>query len=100
MEDQHTRSRGVVQPRPGQLDLLQLAQDATAEVLNGIVSGRVVWIWAELTVHLTPGEAERSTEREGAISQPEVEIEAQRRTLEGRFVQAVSPVIPFCVLEF
>ena len=34
MQDQDTRSRGVVQPRPGQLDLLQLAQGLAAEEFN------------------------------------------------------------------
>ena len=36
-EDQGARSRGVVQIRPGQLDLLQLAQNLPAEVLDGYV---------------------------------------------------------------
>ena len=31
-----------------------------------------------------PGEAQRSTKREGAVDQPQVEIEAQRRAFEGR----------------
>ena len=31
MQDQHARSRGVVQVRPGELDLLQLAENLDAE---------------------------------------------------------------------
>ena len=37
MQDQDSRSRGVVQARPGQLDFLQLAENLAAEVLNGVV---------------------------------------------------------------
>ena len=84
MQDQHARSRRIVQLLPGQLDLLHLAQDAAAKVLNGIMSGRAVWSRAELTVQLLPSEPLRSTECEGAVDQPEVEIEAQRATFEGR----------------
>ena len=35
MQDQEARSRAVVQARPGQLDLLQLAQHIAAEVEDG-----------------------------------------------------------------
>ena len=83
MKDQDALGCRVAQPRPGQLDFLQLPQDAAAEVLDGIMSGRVVWIRAELAVDLKPGEAERSAEGEGAIGEPQVEIEAQGAVLEG-----------------
>ena len=55
MQDQNPFGRRIVQARPGQLDLLHLAQNAAAEVLDGIVSGCAVWIRAELTVHLVKG---------------------------------------------
>ena len=50
------RSRGVVQARPGHLDLLQLAQHLDAEVLNGFLVVGVVRVCSELAVHLPPGE--------------------------------------------
>ena len=50
------RSRRVVQLRPGQLDLLQLAQHLDAEVLNGFLVVGVVRVCPELAVHLPPGE--------------------------------------------
>ena len=37
MPNQDTRSRRVIQRRPGQFDLLQLAENLAAEVLNGVV---------------------------------------------------------------
>ena len=39
MQNQHARSRRIVQLLPGQLDLLHLAQHAAAKVLNGIMRG-------------------------------------------------------------
>ena len=40
MQDQHALARRVVQPRPGDLDLLQLAQNLVPEVLDGaLVAG-------------------------------------------------------------
>ena len=100
MQDQEARRCGVVQLRPGQLDLLQLAQNLTLEVADSNPVAGAGRVHSELAVHLPPGDPLRIAEREGPVDQPQVEIEAQRRTLEGRFVQAVSPVIPFCVLEF
>ena len=52
--------------------------------LNGVVVAGVVRVRSELAVHLLPGEAQRSAEREGPVDQPQVEIEAQRRALERR----------------
>ena len=46
-------------------------------VVAGLVRDR-----AELMVQLPPGEPLRGTKREGAVDQPEVEIESQRRPLE------------------
>ena len=84
MQDQDAPGRRVVQIRPGQLDLLQLAQNLVPEVLNGLVIAGFGRVRSELLVQLLPSEAERSTEGEGAVGQPEVEIEAQRTTLESR----------------
>ena len=84
MQDQEARSRRVVQVRPSQLDLLQLAQDFFAEVADGEFVAGLVRVQAKLTVDLTPGEPLRSTEGEGAVDQPEVEIEAQGTSFEGR----------------
>ena len=84
MQDQDARSRRVVQLRPGQLDLLQLAQHLDAEVLNGFLVVGVVRVCPELAVHLPPGETQRSAKRKGPVHQPEVQVEAQRRTLERR----------------
>ena len=70
MKDQEARSRRVVQPRPGQLDLLQLTQNLPAEVLNGYVVAGLGWVRSELAVHLLPGDLLRSAEREGPVDQP------------------------------
>ena len=56
MQDQDARSRGVVQARPGQLDLLQLAQDTAAEEFDGLLVAGFVRVHSELAVHLPPGE--------------------------------------------
>ena len=56
MQDQEARRRGVVQVRPGQLDLFQLAQTLRAEVVNSALVAGLVRVWAELTVNLLPGE--------------------------------------------
>ena len=86
MQDQDARSRGVVQPRPGQLDLLQLAQMPwRRKNLDGL---RCRW--------LCPGPAPnwryncRQVSRSGArsanspVGEPQVEIEAQGAPLESR----------------
>ena len=79
MQDQDTRSRGVVQARPGQLDLLQLAQHLAAEVLDGAVVAGFGRVCAELAVQLLPREPLRSTEREGAMLILQVLISRKRR---------------------
>ena len=84
MQDQDARSRGVVQLRPGQLDLLQLAERLDPEVLDGFLVVGVFRVCGELTVHLPPGEILRSTEREDAVDKPEVDIEAQGTSFECR----------------
>ena len=56
MQDQEARRSGVVQPRPGQLDLFQLAQTLPAEVVNSALVAGLVRVCAELTVNLLPGE--------------------------------------------
>ena len=43
----------------------------------------LVGLRSELTVHLPPSEPLRSAQGEGAIDQPQVEIESQRRAFEG-----------------
>ena len=82
IEDQDARSRRVVQLRPRDLDLLQLAENLAAEVLDGffiVGAGRVC---AELLVHPTPGEPLRGCQSKDSIGEPQVNIEAQGRTLE------------------
>ena len=56
MQDQHARSRGVVQARPGQLDFLQLPQDAAAEEFDGLLVAGLGRVRSKLAVHLPPGE--------------------------------------------
>ena len=84
MQDQDPFARRVVQLRPGDLDLLQLAQNLDAEVLNGFLIAGLVRVQAELAVDLPPGKPQRSAEREGAVHQPQVEIKTQGTSLEGR----------------
>ena len=57
MQDQDARSRRVVQLRPGQLDLLQLAHSLTLEVADGHSVAGFVRVYTELPIQLTPGEA-------------------------------------------
>ena len=56
MQDQDARSRRVVQPRPGQFDLLQLAQSLVAEVLDGTMVVGFGGVQTELTVQVPPSE--------------------------------------------
>ena len=44
MQDQDALSRCVVQTRPGQLDLLQFAENLVPEGLNGVVVAGFVWV--------------------------------------------------------
>ena len=83
-EDQDASGRRVVQPRPGQLDLLQLAQTVLAEILNGAIVAGLGRVHSELPIDLLPGEPLGSAKREGPVDKPEVQVEAQRRTLERR----------------
>ena len=69
-EDQDARRRGVVQVRPGQLDLLQLAQAVRAEGINSALVAGLVRVCSELTVHLSPSDPLRSPKREGPVDQP------------------------------
>ena len=84
MQDQDSFGRRVVQLRPGQLDLLQLAQSLTAEVLDGVLVVGLGGVQTKLAVEVLPGEAQRSAEREHAVGKPQVEIEAQGAALERR----------------
>ena len=83
MQDQNTTGRCVVQLRPGQLDLLQLAENLVPEVLNGAMVRRPGRVRSELPVQLLPGEPQRSTKRKSPVSEPQIEIESQRRSFEG-----------------
>ena len=83
MQDQDARSRGVVQPRPGQLDLLQLPENILAEVPNDEFVAGFRRVRSKLPVEVSPSEAERSAEGEGAVGQPQVEVEAQGAAFEG-----------------
>ena len=83
-EDQEARSCGVVQLRPGQLDLFQLAEAIRAEVVNGSLVARPVRFHTELTIEARPAKPHRAIQREGPIGDPHVEIKAQRRALHGR----------------
>ena len=74
-QDQDPRSGRVVQLRPGQLDLLQLAEHLCAEVVNGALVAGVVRVRSELAIQLLPGEPLWSTKREGAVHQPQVQVE-------------------------
>ena len=53
MQDQHARSRGVVQARPGQLDLLQLAENLCAKGVNGALVAGLGRVHSKLTVDLS-----------------------------------------------
>ena len=82
-EDQYALARRVVQALPGGLDLDQLPQAVLAKVTDGelvVCFGRVR---SELAVEARPGEPHRTLQREGAVGDPEVEIEAQGRAFEG-----------------
>ena len=70
MQDQHARSRRVVQLRPGELDLLQLAQHFFTEAADSKFIAGLGRVRSELAVHLPPGDPLRSTKREGAVDQP------------------------------
>ena len=83
-QDQHARSRRVVQaPARTSLIFFQFAQNLYAESCVNGYSCR----WpcpgasSELAVHLTPGDPLRSAKREGAVHQPQVEIEALGRSV-------------------
>ena len=84
MQDQDATVRCVVQIRPGDLDLLQLAQNFTTEVLNGAFLTGLGRGHPELTVHLPPSDPLRSAEGEGPVGDPHVEIQTQCRAFERR----------------
>ena len=56
MQDQDATVRCVVQIRPGDLDLLQLAEALCAEVSDDEFVAGVGRVRSELPVHLPPGE--------------------------------------------
>ena len=84
MQDQDTRGRGVVQLWPGELNLFQLAKNLVPEVLNGLIIARLGRVCSELAVHLSPGDLFRRAQGEGAVGEPQVEIQTKRAALEGR----------------
>ena len=59
------------------LIFFQLAQTFRAEAVNRAVLADLRRVRAELEEELPPREAQRSLEREGAIGEPEVQIEAE-----------------------
>ena len=83
IEDQNAPRRSIVQVRPSELDLLQLPQNTLAEVADGKFIAGLVRVHSELAVDLPPCDPLRGAAREGAVDQPQVEIEAQRRAFEG-----------------
>ena len=56
MQDQDARSNRVVQLRPGDLDLLQLAQAVRAESINGALVARLCRVYSKLAVQEPPSE--------------------------------------------
>ena len=82
-EDQDAFSRRVVQLRPGQLDLFQLAQNLFPEAADGELVAGFGRVRSKLAVQEPPRNPQRIVEREGPIGEPQVEIEAQRRAFEG-----------------
>ena len=76
MQDQEARSRGVVQPRPGDLDLFQFAQRLTLEVADGHSVAGFVRVRSELAVQEPPREPFGSAEGKGPVNQPEVDLVA------------------------
>ena len=83
MQNQHARSRRIVQLLPGHLDLLQLAENLVPEGLNSVVVAGFGRVRSKLAVQLLPSETLRSTECERPVDKPEVEIEAQGGAFEG-----------------
>ena len=73
MEDQDPPARRVVQFRPSELDLLQLAENLVPEGLNGVVVAGLGRVRSELAVQEPPSEPQRSAEGEGAVGEPEVQ---------------------------
>ena len=87
MQDQNARSHRVIQVRPGCLDLPQLAQNHMLEVTDGNSASGAGRVHSELAVQPPPGEALRSAQGEGAIVEPQVEIEAQGAAFERGVLQ-------------
>ena len=75
--------RRIVQIRPSQLDLLQFAQAVRAKGVDSAIIARLDRVHSELTIEAHPGEPERTPQRESPIGQPQIEINTQRRALEG-----------------
>ena len=82
-EDQHALGRRIVQPWPSHLDLLQLPQTVRTKSLDGAIFSRLGWIHPELAIEARPGEPQRPIQCESPICQPQIEIDTQRRALEG-----------------
>ena len=56
VQDQHARSRRVVQLRPDELDFFQFAQNLTLKVADGYSVAGLVRVQAELAVDLPPSD--------------------------------------------
>ena len=76
------RDRPIVQLRPGVFNFLQLAQTGRAEHAHRAVVDDFERVRAELPIELLPREGQWSLKREGAIHEPEVQIQPERRPLE------------------
>ena len=83
MENEPPSLGGVVHRRPGDLDFLQLPKTPFSEGLNGDVIAGLLRERAKLGVELRPGQGERLCEREGAVGEPQIEIEAQGGPAQG-----------------
>ena len=82
MQDQDSFGRRVVQLRPGQFDLLQLAEALCTEVVNGALVAGFGRVRSKLAVQEPPREGFGSAKGESPVDQPQVEIEAQGGALE------------------
>ena len=65
-----------MQVRPRALDLLQLAQTVLAKVINSAPIVRLLRVHAELPVEQRSREPQLALQRERAIGEPQVEVEA------------------------
>ena len=65
------------------MDFREFPQAVGPEVVNGALIGRLVGVGSKLAVELLPGQLEGPVQGKSPVEQPQVEVEAQRRPLEG-----------------